>query len=115
MALSITQQIGALAGTPIPLETGNTNLTETTAIVSAAFVWKSSMSSLQCKVQKPNIVDFSPSPLLSPCRSPMLKATQADFSMMMLLDSVMMNNVVNKRKAMNAILQVLKSVGVRGS
>ena len=45
----------------------------------------------------------------------MLKATQADFSMMMLLDSVMMNNVVNKRKAMNAILQVLKSVGVRGS
>ena len=37
------------------------------------------MSSLRCKVQKPN-VDFGPLPPLSPCRSPMLGATRANLS-----------------------------------
>ena len=34
--------------------------------------------------------------------------------MMMPLDSVTMNNMVNRRKAMNASLQALKSAGVEG-
>ena len=150
MALSITHQIGALAGTPISLENGNMNSAETTATVSAASVWKSPASSLRCKVQKPDAVDFSPSPPMSPCRSPVLGATRADLSVacrafateveapparsveyrtggaqdkkgegvpvyvMMPLDSVTMNNAVNRRKAMNASLQALKSAGVEG-
>ena len=33
---------------------------------------------------------------------------------MMPLDSMTMNNMVNRRKAMNTSLQALKSVGVKG-
>nr|POF03082.1 beta-amylase 1, chloroplastic [Quercus suber] len=40
--------------------------------------------------------------------------TQANLFKMMPLDSVTMNNVVNRRKAMNTNLQALKSVGVEG-
>ena len=40
--------------------------------------------------------------------------TRADLSVMMPLDSVTMNNTVNRRKAMNASLQALKSARVEG-
>ena len=53
-------------------------------------------------------MDFGPSPPLSPCRSPMLRATRADLSVMMPLDSVTMNNAVNRRRAMNVSLPALK-------
>ena len=57
----------------------DTNSAKTTGMVSAASVWKSPVSSLRCKVQKPN-VDFGPSPPLSPCKSPVLGATRANLS-----------------------------------
>ncbi|KAK7841866.1 beta-amylase 1 [Quercus suber] len=59
-------------------------------------------------------MDFSLSPSLSPCRSSVLRATRANLSVMMPLDSVTMNNAVNRRKAMNTSLQALKSAGVEG-
>ena len=59
-------------------------------------------------------MDFGLSPPLSPCRSLVLKATRADLFVMMPLDSMTMNNMVNRRKAMNTSLQALKSVGVKG-
>ena len=155
MALGMTHQIGSLAGTPIPVETGTTNSSETTATLSAASMWKSPANSLRCRVQKPEIVDAL-SPPVSPCRSPVLGSTRADLSVacrafatetevetarspapvreyreegaqvkgqgekgvpvyvMMPLDSVTMNNTVNRKKAMNASLQALKSAGVEG-
>ena len=57
----------------------DTNSAETTGTVCVAFVWKSPVSSLWCKVQKPDM-DFSPSLPLSPCRLPVLGATQANLS-----------------------------------
>ena len=59
-------------------------------------------------------MDFGLSLPLSPCRSLVLKATRADLFVMMPLDSMTMNNMVNRRKAMNTSLQALKSVGVKG-
>lgn len=145
----MTHQIGALSGTPIPIDTGNTG-GDPTAMLSAASVWKSPMSNLKCRVQNSDIVDKQ-SPPMSPCRSPILGATRPDLSVacqafataleepeteapttahrevraqdkgqgvpvyvMMPLDSVTMNNSVNRRKAMNASLQALKSAGVEG-
>ena len=58
----------------------DTNLAETIGTVSAVSMWKSPVSSLWCKVQKPD-VDFGPSSPLSPCRSPVLGATQANLSL----------------------------------
>jgi beta-amylase len=146
MALSMTHQIGALAGTPIPAE-NVTSSGDSMATVSAPPMWKSPASTLRCSVQKPDIGE-GVSPPLSPCRSPVLGATRLDLSMacqafateveapatereyregvapdkgkgvpvyvMMPLDSVTMNNTVNRRKAMNASLQALKSAGVEG-
>ena len=40
--------------------------------------------------------------------------TRADLSVMMALDSVTMNNAVNRWKAMNVSLQALKSAGMEG-
>ena len=40
--------------------------------------------------------------------------TRANLFVMMPLDSMTMNNMVNRRKAMNTSLQALKSVGVKG-
>ncbi|KAI3430110.1 Beta-amylase [Psidium guajava] len=153
MALSITHQIGALAGTPIQAEPGSGSGEPSTATVSAAAVWKSPAASIRCRAQKPDVVDAL-SPPLSPCRSPVLGGIRPDLSVacrafaaemealpeaavtehrevapaaagkkgsggvpvyvMMPLDSVTMHNTVNRRKAMNASLQALKSAGVEG-
>ncbi|KAF7837386.1 beta-amylase 1, chloroplastic-like [Senna tora] len=150
MALSITHQIGSLAGSPLQSEAGNSS-GESTATVNAAAVWKSPTANLRCKVKKSDGVDAL-SPPLSPCRSPVLGGIRADLSVacqafatelglpaeaevpvreyeeggiggkgtgvpvyvMMPLDSVTMGNTVNRRKAMNASLQALKSAGVEG-
>ena len=40
--------------------------------------------------------------------------TRADLFVMMPLDSVTMNNTMNRKKAMNVSLQALKSAGVEG-
>ncbi|KAF8388312.1 hypothetical protein HHK36_026978 [Tetracentron sinense] len=145
MAMSITHQIGALSGTPIPSESG-TNSGESTAVVSAAAVWKSEPSNLRCRIQKQGLDMDAISPPLSPCMatSPVLNGIRADLSsaclafetedevreyreegaqvkgkgvpvfVMMPLDSVTMGNTVNRKKAMNASLQALKSAGVEG-
>ena len=63
---------------------------------------------LRCKVQKPDVVDFGPSSPLSSCKLLMLRATRANLSVMMPLDSVTMNNAVNRRKVMNVSLPELK-------
>ncbi|XP_010023784.2 beta-amylase 1, chloroplastic [Eucalyptus grandis] len=154
MALSMTHQIGTLAGTPIQAESGSGAGEPSMATVSAAAVWKSPAPSIRCRAQKPDALDAL-SPPLSPCRSPVLGGIRPDLSVacqafaaemealpqaavrehkevapaagsrekgsggvpvfvMMPLDSVTMNNTVNRRKAMNASLQALKSAGVEG-
>ncbi|KAF8015920.1 hypothetical protein BT93_H1457 [Corymbia citriodora subsp. variegata] len=154
MALSMTHQIGTLAGTPIQAESGSGSGEPSTATLSTAAVWKSPSPSIRCRAQKPDAVDAL-SPPLSPCRSPVLGGIRPDLSVacqafavemealpeaavkehkevapaagtrekgsggvpvyvMMPLDSVTMNNTVNRRKAMNASLQALKSAGVEG-
>lgn len=141
MALSMTHQIGALAGKPIQPETSTG---ESTATLSAAAVWKAPAAGLRCRARAADMVD-SVSPPVSPCRSPVLGPIRADLTaacsafevevppreyaegkgkaakgkgvpvyVMMPLDSVTMNNTVNRRKAMNASLQALKSAGVEG-
>lgn len=156
MALSMTHQIGTLAGTPVVTSENGTSV-ETTATVSASAVWKSPAANLRCRVKSSEIGERVPSvsPPLSPCRSPVLSpvrsAIRSDLSVacqafatemeapaadipvreykewraqdkgmgvpvyvMMPLDSVTMNHTVNRRKAMNASLQALKSAGVEG-
>lgn len=147
MALSITHQIGALAGTPVTSETSNNSSGEAAAALNAAVLRKSPASTLRCRVQRTDVVDTL-SPPLSPCRSPVLGGMRPDLSVacqaftteveapaevreykegrekekgkgvpvyvMMPLDSVTMGNTVNRRKAMNASLQALKSAGVEG-
>ncbi|KAF3946249.1 hypothetical protein CMV_027464 [Castanea mollissima] len=82
MALSIVHQIGAhpdWSSHFLYHTFSDTNSAETTETVSVKSVWKSSVSSLRYKVQKPD-VDFSLSLSLSPCRLPVLEATQANIS-----------------------------------
>lgn len=141
MALSITHQIGALAGAPIQPESSTG---ESTASLSAAAVWKAPTTGLRCKARAADSVD-AVSPPVSPCRSTVLGPIRADLTaacsafeveapprehaewrekaakgrgvpvyVMMPLDSVTMNNTVNRRKAMNASLHALKSAGVEG-
>ncbi|GAV70453.1 Glyco_hydro_14 domain-containing protein [Cephalotus follicularis] len=148
MAMSMTHQIGALAGTPISTEMGATS-NESTATINASSVWKSQAPSMRCRILKPEMQDVL-SPPLSPCRSPVLCTNmRADLSVacqafateapaateekvygegregakkergvpvyvMMPLDSVTTGNTVNRRKAMSASLQALKSAGVEG-
>lgn len=145
----ITSQIGALSGTPFPVDASGSGAGDaTTATISAAAVWKSPAPALKCKAQRqrPGEIDGL-SPPLSPLRSPLrldLSAACQAFAMaeteeaaeegeyvaggvspkavgkgvpvyvMMPLDSVKMDNTVNRRKAMNASLQALKSAGVEG-
>ncbi|KAG6664598.1 beta-amylase 1, chloroplastic-like [Carya illinoinensis] len=149
MSLSMTHQLGALAGAAITIENGSIP-GESTPTLSSASVRKSPMSNLRCRVQNTGIFDAL-SPPVSPCRSPIIGSTRPDLSVacrafateleapmmeaparvyreggvqdkgkgvpvyvMMPLDSVTMNNTVNRRKAMNASLQALKSAGVEG-
>lgn len=147
MALSITHQIGALAGTPVVSEASNNSAGEAMAAVNTTALRKSPASALRCRVQRTDGVDAL-SPPVSPCRSPVLGGIRPDLSVacqafateveaptevreykeggergkgkgvpvyvMMPLDSVTMGNTVNRRKAMNASLQALKSAGVEG-
>lgn len=157
MSLSLGHQIGALTGTPIPLDIGGTTSGESTSTIAASAVWKAPTTNMICKVQKPETVDAL-SPPLSPCRSPVLGGIRPDLSVacrafatdveaplvdfpgtledapvreykegtshdkgqgvpvyvMLPLDSVTTNNTVNRKKAMNASLQALKSAGVEG-
>lgn len=78
MALSITHQIGALAGTPITAETGVVS-GDSTSTVNASAVWKSPTTNLRCKIQKPDAPDAL-SPPVSPCRSPALNNLRPDLS-----------------------------------
>lgn len=83
MALSITHQIGALAGTPISAGDMANNSGESTASVAAA-VWKSPVSNIRCRVQKPAGTEMMDalSPPMSPrlATSPVMGAMRADLS-----------------------------------
>ncbi|CAN1144771.1 Beta-amylase 1, chloroplastic [Linum perenne] len=144
MALNITSQIGALAGTPVRLDAAVSS-----GDSAAAGLWKSP-APITCKIQRADGADQRSQPT-SPCRSPILGgSTRPDLSaaclafappveledadefahkeggkskksgegvpvfVMMPLDSVTMKNTVNRRKAMNVSLQALKSAGVEG-
>ncbi|KAJ0035260.1 hypothetical protein Pint_25200 [Pistacia integerrima] len=78
MALNMTHQIGALAGTPISLE-GSPVSGDSTNAVNASAVWKAVPTNLSCKISKPDMMD-SVSPPISPCRSPVLSNMRADLS-----------------------------------
>ncbi|KAL8260659.1 hypothetical protein R6Q59_028612 [Mikania micrantha] len=135
MAMSLNQ-IGALSGTPIPSDSVHTE--PTTAVVSASAVWRSPPANIRVSVQKQG-AEMEPSPPMSPvlggmrpdlsvaCQALMEEEQQHKIGgirakegkgvpvyVMMPLDSVTMNNGVNRRKAMNASLQALKSAGVEG-
>lgn len=77
MALSMTHQIGSLAGVPVPSESTNG---ETTASVSAVAVWKSPATNLQCKASRSDVAADGLSPPMSPCRSPVLGSIRPDLS-----------------------------------
>uniref|UniRef100_A0A7N0UGI3 Beta-amylase n=1 Tax=Kalanchoe fedtschenkoi TaxID=63787 RepID=A0A7N0UGI3_KALFE len=139
MALNMSYGMGSLAGTPIQPE-GGSGAGDTSATLSAASLWKSPVPNIRCRAQMPEMEALSPP--LSPSRtpSPVFGATRPDLSLacqaymetehrdgaekpaekgvpvfvMMPLDSVTMRNTVNRKKAMNASLQALKSAGVEG-
>ncbi|OVA02276.1 Glycoside hydrolase [Macleaya cordata] len=157
MALSISHQLGSLAGTPIQSSDSGAGSSESTAVLNAAAVWKTQPTNLRCRIKNQGGQDIEGlSPPMSPCRSPVLRpdlsvACQAFVTettegglmteeeaeemkmtrkfkeggaqvkgkgvpvyVMMPLDSVTMGNSVNRKKAMNASLQALKSAGVEG-
>ncbi|KAI3716417.1 hypothetical protein L1987_67282 [Smallanthus sonchifolius] len=136
-------QIGALSATPIAADSGHTPGGDpTTGVVTASAVWRSPPANIRVSVQKEGteIDRLSPSPPMSPvrggiradlsvaCQALMTEAVIEHRSggtgakegkgvpvyVMMPLDSVTMTNGVNRRKAMNASLQALKSAGVEG-
>lgn len=157
MAMNITFQIGALAGTPIQAESITSASTGSDSSAAAA-AWKTPIPSIRCKIIKPEMLEQKSQPT-SPCRSPILSGNNGirpDLSVacrafatetlefmtldeskaaeeekmykegktekekgvpvyvMMPLDSVTMGNTLNRKKAMNASLQALKSAGVEG-
>ncbi|XP_034914681.1 beta-amylase 1, chloroplastic [Populus alba] len=157
MAMNITFQIGALAGTPIQAESITSASTSSDSSAAAA-AWKTPIPSIRCKIIKPEMLEQKSQPT-SPCRSPILSGNNGirpDLSVacrafatetlefmtldeskaaeeekmykegktekekgvpvyvMMPLDSVTMGNTLNRKKAMNASLQALKSAGVEG-
>ncbi|XP_076889139.1 beta-amylase 1, chloroplastic-like [Bidens hawaiensis] len=139
MAMSLNQ-IGGFTGTPIATDSGHTAGGEpTTAVVSASAVWRTPPANIRVSVQKQTaeMERLSPSPPMSPMRADLSVACQALMTeeavvrehgnvggrvkdtgvpvyVMMPLDSVTMANGVNRRKAMKASLQALKSAGVEG-
>ncbi|XP_020203447.1 beta-amylase 1, chloroplastic [Cajanus cajan] len=140
MALSMTHQIGSLAGAAAVAATVDSSAGDSNAAVSAVS-WKSPAASLKCKVMRSEGGELSPP--VSPCRSAALGAVRADLTaacevfekekekekehggggkqgggvpvyVMMPLDSVTAGNGVNRRKAVNAAMAALKSAGVEG-
>ncbi|KAK4792946.1 hypothetical protein SAY86_023381 [Trapa natans] len=141
MALSVTHQIGVLSRSPIQRErrTG-----EWTATLSAAAVWKVPEAGIRCKARAADSViavsspaNLCRSPVLESIRADLTAASSAfeveappkehaerinkavrgkgvPVYVMLPLDSLTMNNTVNRRKAMNASMQALKSAGVEG-
>ncbi|CAN1278949.1 Beta-amylase 1, chloroplastic [Linum perenne] len=136
MALNVTNKFGALVGPRLPIVKSNKSTT-------AASVMLKSPVPNNCKAQMPNGVEqrtLCPSSYLSiECRTNATGAAatatttiEGEVSMfkeggrskenekgvpvfvMMPLDSVTMNNTVNRKKAMNVSLQALKSAGVEG-
>ncbi|KAK9664737.1 hypothetical protein RND81_14G064400 [Saponaria officinalis] len=137
MAMSLSNQIGALSGTPLTVESSSStdSISTTNTLIP---VWKPPAQTLKCKVKATanadNPVDMM-SPPVSPCRTPPLrgdlsaaceaftehaavevekKAEGVPVYVMMPLDSVKMDNSVNRRKAMKASMKALKSAGVEG-
>ncbi|EPS61951.1 beta-amylase [Genlisea aurea] len=138
MAMSLPHQIGAISGAPLKIDaTGVSGEAPSSATFTA--VWKpASASNLRVSVQHggTEVDRLSPSPPLSPrsgLRPDLSVTAQAMMSpsfvtddeqqerrsgvpvfVMMPLDSVTWNHAVNRKKAMNASLQALKSAGVEG-
>ncbi|KAL1808601.1 hypothetical protein ACET3Z_025591 [Daucus carota] len=139
MAMSFSQ-LGGIAGAPIAADSGSILSGEASkATVSA---WKSpATTTLRCAVRAPGgeTDRISPSPPVSPVMRGDLSAACKAFDeavveqgryargggaqdkgkgvpvyVMMPLDSVNMGNGLNRRKAMSASLQALKSAGVEG-
>jgi len=139
MALSMTHQIGSMAGAAMESSFNNGDST-------AAVVIKSPGTSLKCKAMRTDGVEGL-SPPMSPCMTTDARAVRADLSavckalatevevaeekehaeggkkgegsgvpvfVMMPLDSVTAGNTVNRRKAVNAAMAALKSAGVEG-
>ena len=80
MALSLTHQIGSLAGTPVP-DTSAGESSTSSATVSAAAVWKSPSANIRCAARKPDPAGADAlSPPLTPCRSPSLTGIRPDLS-----------------------------------
>lgn len=143
MAMAFSQ-LGAIAGSPVPSDSGSIIAGDSSkTTVNAASLWKSPVSSLRCAVrsQAGDTGRISPSPPASPVmRGDLSVACQAftdsdtiieqgkylsgggaqdkkkgvPVYVMMPLDSVNMSNGLNRRKAMKASLQALKSAGVEG-
>ncbi|KAL8162849.1 hypothetical protein V2J09_014338 [Rumex salicifolius] len=82
MAMSLTHQIGALSGAPIPVDNGN-NSGDMTSTVSAATVWKSPAAKIKCRVSRQSASGGeieALSPPVSPCRSPVMSGIRPDMN-----------------------------------
>ncbi|EYU43788.1 hypothetical protein MIMGU_mgv1a021359mg, partial [Erythranthe guttata] len=143
MAMSLPHQIGAISGSPLAADSGSAS-SDAPPSTSVSAVWRSPLTTNLCVSVQSNGTDadrVSPSPPLSPVhggvRPDLSVAAQALMTppereyavggsraeeagkgvpvyVMMPLDSVTWNHTVNRKKAMNASLQALKSAGVEG-
>lgn len=77
--MSITHQIGALAGSSVVSEKSSNSAGEATAAMNTTVMRKSPASALRCMVQRTDGVDGL-SPPMSPCRSPVLGGKRPDLS-----------------------------------
>lgn len=142
MAMSFPQQIGALSGTPITADSGSDSVSATVSASSVWRSPAAGLKHVAA--QKTEIDRISPSPPLSPriggmrpdlsvaCQALMeappaeeevvreykegahIKGKGVPVYVMMPLDTVTMGNTLNRKKAMKASLQALKSAGVEG-
>lgn len=138
MAMTFTQ-LGAISGTPLPTDSGSTIAGEPSK--TTVSVLKSPATNIRCSVRSQGVDSdrISPSPPVSPVMRGDLSVACQAFSetvveqeryvsggsaqdkkkgvpvyVMMPLDSVNMTNGMNRKKAMRASLQALKSAGVEG-
>lgn len=141
--MSLPHQIGAISGAPLAGDSGGVS-GEAPSSATVSAVWRSpAASSMRVSASDSDRVSPSPpvSPRLAGVRPDLSVAAQALMSpaaeveereyvaggaahgkdrsgvpvfVMMPLDSVTWNHTVNRKKAMNASLQALKSAGVEG-